>query len=164
MRTWSRRTWPKGSAGGDNEEMAVKPVPDGLHTVTPYLRVNGARKLLDFVQQVFGAAIRERMERPDGSIMHAEVTIGDSTVMLADGDEKSTPFPAMLYIYLPDVDAVYQRAIAAGATSLRAPADEFYGDRNSGVRDQFGNEWWIGTHIEDVSPEEIERRMKSMRA
>jgi len=136
----------------------VKPIPDGYHTVTPYLVVSGVARLLEFQQQAFGATVIERMTRPDGTVMHAEVRLGDSMVMLGEPQEASQAMPAMLYLYLEDVDAVYRRALAAGATSVREPATQFYGDRNCGVRDACGNQWWIATHVENVSPEEMKRR------
>jgi PhnB protein len=139
--------------------MAVKPVPEGLHTVTPYLRVEGAAKLIEFLKQTFGAGEEYRAYRPDGGIMHAQVRIGNSSVMLADATSESPPQQVTLYVFLEDTDATYRRALDAGGVSLREPADQFYGDRNAGVRDPWGNEWWIATHIEDVSPGELERRV-----
>ena len=139
------------------------PVPPGYTTVTPYLCVSDAAKLIDFLKQAFDAQLLFKMDGPGGRIMHAEMTIGDSRIMLAQpapGQETH----AMIHLYLPDVDAFYARAIAAGATSVREPADQFYGDRSGGVRDQFGNQWYIATHVEDVSQEEMERRMAAMKA
>lgn len=133
-------------------------MPEGYHTVTPYLLVRGADRLIDFLQQVFDAEETERMQRPDGSIMHAEVRIGDSVVMLGEATGDHERMPAMLHVYLEDTDAAYRRALAAGATSLQEPEDQFYGDRTGGVQDAFGNQWWLATHVEDVSPEEMQRR------
>lgn len=141
--------------------MAVKPIPDGYHSVTPYLIVQGAAGLIDFMKQVFNGEAFVRMERPDGTILHAEVRIGDSVVMLSDAGDESTPMPGMLHLYVNDADATYRRALAAGATSLQEPENQFYGDRSAGVKDQFGNQWWIATHIEDVSPEEMARRSEA---
>lgn len=138
--------------------MAVKPIPDGYHSVTPYLTVHGADKLIEFLKQAFGAEERERFLRPDGAIMHAEVKVGDSILMLAEANEQWQPRPVMLYLYVPDTDATYRRAIEAGGSSLMEPANQFYGDRNAGVTDPSGNSWWIATHVEDVSQEEMERR------
>jgi PhnB protein len=138
--------------------MSVKPIPDGYHSVTPYLIVEGAPKLIDFVTEAFGAEERERMIRADGTIGHAEVRIGDSVVMLAEASAQWKPMPAAIYLYVPDTDAVYRRALEAGASSMMEPADQFYGDRNAGVKDPTGNLWWIGTHKEDVPREELERR------
>lgn len=137
---------------------SVKPIPDGYHTITPYLAVQGASKLLDFLKRTFDAEVVERLERPDGSLGHAEVKIGDSRLMVGEPGDPAQVMPAMLYAYVSDVDATYQRALAAGAVSLQAPADQFYGDRNAGVQDPFGNRWWVATHKEDVSPEEMKRR------
>jgi PhnB protein len=139
------------------------PVPPGYSTVTPYLCVADPAKLIDFLKQAFGAQLIFKMDGPGGRIMHAEMTIGDSRIMLgqpAPGQETH----AMLHLYMPDVDKVYARAIAAGATSVREPADQFYGDRSGGVRDEFGNQWHIATHVEDVSKEEMDRRMAAMKA
>ena len=138
--------------------MAVKPIPDGYHSVTPYLSVPGVAKLLDFLQQAFEAQELHRMPRPDGTIMHAEVMIGDSLVMMGEPMGSSQPMFGSLYLYVHDVDAVYKRALQAGATSTSEPADQFYGDRSAGVKNPVGNQWWIATHKEDVPPEEITKR------
>ncbi len=138
--------------------MAVKPIPDGFHTVTPYLLVSGVPKLLDFLKNAFDAEVTECMDAPDGSVMHAAVKIGDSCVMMGDPRGTREPTPASLYLYVPDTDVVYQQAIAAGGTSVMEPADQFYGDRNAGVKDPVGNTWWIATHIEDVPPDELRKR------
>jgi PhnB protein len=134
-----------------------------MHTVTPYLRVDGAAQLIEFLQLVFLGGIIERLMNPDGTVMHAQLKIGDSTVMVSDTRGTMAPFPACLYIYLGDPGAAYARALAAGALSLREPTNEFYGDRSAGVRDSWGNEWWLATHVEDVSTEEMERRMQALR-
>lgn len=139
------------------------PVPPGYATVTPYLCVADAGKLIEFLKQAFAAELIFRMDRPDGAVAHAEVKIGDSKVMIGQ-PEPGQETQAMLHLYVPDTDAVYARAMAAGATSIREPADQFYGDRSGGVRDISGNQWWIATHVEDVAPEEMERRMASMKA
>ena len=138
--------------------MAVKSIPDGYHSVTPYLTVQGAAKLLDFLKQAFAAIELHRMTRPDGTVGHAEVRIGDSVVMLAEARDEWKPMPGAMYLYVNDTDAAYQRALQAGATSLMEPADQFYGDRNAGVKDPVGNHWWIATHKEDVPPEELAKR------
>ena len=136
----------------------VKPIPDGFHSITPYLAVPGVAKLIDFLKQAFDAKETERMMRPDGTVHHAEVLIGNSKVMMGEPVAPRQPMPAMLYLYLADVDAAYRRAIEAGAISLAEPADQFYGDRHGGVQDPSGNQWWIATHFEDVAPEEMQRR------
>jgi PhnB protein len=139
--------------------MAVKPVPDGYHTVTPYLIVPGVGRLLDFVKNAFDAKpMMEPMTAPDGKIVHAEVQIGDSRVMMGESSEKHPPMPAMINLYVPDCDAVYQKALKAGGVSEMPPTDQFYGDRSAGVRDPSGNRWYVSTHKEDVSPEEMKRR------
>jgi uncharacterized glyoxalase superfamily protein PhnB len=134
------------------------PIPSGYHTVTPYMRVTGAAGLIEFLQRAFGAQENHRSLAPDGSIMHADITIGDSHVMLTEGMENFPPLPGSNFLYVADVDATYRSALDAGATSMMEPSDQFYGDRTGGVRDPFGNEWWIGTHIEDLSAEELHRR------
>lgn len=141
----------------------VKPIPDGFHTITPYLVVDGAEKLIDFMQKAFGAKHdHEPTMRPDGTLMHATLKIGDSTLMLSDASEHAQATQVMLYLYVPDVDAAYQKALKAGATSLMEPADQFYGDRSGGVKDPAGNRWFLGTHIEDVSPAELKKRAAEM--
>jgi uncharacterized glyoxalase superfamily protein PhnB len=144
--------------------MAVKPKPDGYHTVTPYLVVDGAARLIDFLEEVFDAEQMERLDAPGGRIGHAEVRIGDSRVMMGDSHGEHAPMQMMLYVYVEDVDASFQRAIAAGGVSMQAPADQFYGDRSGGVKDPFGNVWWIATHIEDVAPAELKLRAQKRMA
>jgi PhnB protein len=143
-------------------DMAVNPIPEGYHSVTPYLVVDGAAQVLDFVKSAFGAEERMRMDTPDGKIGHAEVSIGDSIVMIADAptSDQGAHMPGVLHLYVDDADKTYAQAIEAGGTSLREPQDQFYGDRMAGVSDSVGNHWWIATHIEDLSPEEMGRRAK----
>ncbi|MBI5264584.1 MAG: VOC family protein [Bradyrhizobium sp.] len=137
----------------------AKPIPAGFHTITPYLIVSGAQNEIEFMQKGLGAeAVHEPTKRPDGSIMHATLKIGNSMLMLADASEHAAPTSVMLYLYVPDVDAAYRRAMEAGATSVMEPADQFYGDRSGGVKDPAGNTWFFGTHIEDVAPDELKRR------
>jgi PhnB protein len=152
--------------------MPVQPVPEGYHTVTPYLAVDDATAVIDFYQRAFGAKERGRMAGPDGKIAHAELAIGDSLVMLSD------PFPQFLtrppkelggtsvgvFLYVDDVDAIYKQAIDAGATSAMEPADQFWGDRFGSVTDPFGHSWQIATHVEDVSPEEMAKRAEEWMA
>jgi len=143
----------------------VKPVPEGYHTVTPYLIVNAGAKALDFYARAFGAIERLRIDA-GGKIGHAEITIGDSCIMLADehpeigalGPTTVGGSPVSLHLYVEDVDAAVARAVAAGATLVRPVADQFYGDRVGGVADPFGHRWFIATHKEDLSPEELRRR------
>ena len=125
---------------------AVNPIPKGFHSLTPYLIVQGAGRLLEFMKQAIGAEERLRVPKPDGTIMHAEVRIGDSPVELADATEQHPPGPTALHLYVSDADAVYQRAIQAGATSTHEPVDQPYGDREAGVKDPCGNYWYIATH------------------
>ena len=146
--------------------MAVQPIPEGYRSVIPYLAVDDAAGAIDFYQRAFGAKERSRMPMPDGKVAHAELEIGDSMVMLSD------PFPQSavqtpkelggttvgVFCYVEDVDAVYKRAVDAGATSRMEPEDQFWGDRFAQVIDPFGHHWQLATHVEDVSPEEMERR------
>ncbi|HET6881339.1 MAG TPA: VOC family protein [Pirellulales bacterium] len=141
--------------------MTVKSIPEGYHTITPYLVVRGAASLIEFLQRALDAVEIHRLTRPDGGLGHAEVQIGDSRIMLGEPMGDQPPVPAMLYLYVPDVDAVYRRALDAGATSIKEPADQFYGDRNAGIKDPCDNLWWIATHVEDVSQEEMARRAAS---
>jgi PhnB protein len=140
--------------------MAVKAIPDGYHSVTPTLVVKGAAKLIEFMSQAFGAEEAFRMPAPTGEIMHAEVRIGDSVVMLNDA-MRQPPITSSLFLYVTDVDQVYQRAIKAGASSVVEPANMFWGDRMAQVQDEFGNQWSLATHVEDVPPEEIAKRAEA---
>jgi uncharacterized glyoxalase superfamily protein PhnB len=141
--------------------MAVNYIPKGAQTVTPYLAVKGVAALIDFLRTTFDAQEIDRTVNPDGRIMNAEVVIGTSRLMMGDPGDRP-PETAMLYVYVPDCDAVYAKALAAGATSIMAPADMFYGDRSGAVQDRSGNKWWIATHKEDVSHDEIVRRAAAM--
>lgn len=143
--------------------MAVKPIPEGYHSVTPYLVCNNAAKVIDFAKAVFDAKELFRMDAPGGKIGHAEIRIGDSVVMLSDGGGDHPPMPAMLNVYLPDVDAAFKRALDAGGTATRPVENQFYGDRSGTVKDAGDNQWSISTHVEDVAPEEMERRMKAQK-
>src|SRR5947209_5365239 len=138
--------------------MAAEYMPSGHHTVTPYLVVKGAERLMTFITDVLDGTEMVRMQGPDGRLAHAEMRVGDSIVMLADTPASGEETSSMLHLYVPDSDATYQRAMQAGATSLREPQDEFYGDRMSGVQDSTGIKWYFATHVEDVSEEEMGRR------
>jgi len=138
--------------------MSVKPVPDGYHSVTPYLVVESVPRLLEFLRAAFGAVETERIDDGTGKILHAEVRVGDSMVMMGEAMDRLPPMPAVLYLYVNEVDAVHRRAVQAGATSLAEPADQFYGDRSGAVKDPCGNQWWIATRVEEVSKEELNRR------
>jgi uncharacterized glyoxalase superfamily protein PhnB len=139
--------------------MAVKPIPDGFHTVTPYMTVRSAEKVIAFLKAAFNAEIdHDPIKRPDGSVMHAHIKIGNSRVMIADESEMAKATPSTLYLYIPDVDMVYKRAVKAGGETIMEPTDMFYGDRSGGVKDPSGNSWFVATHIEDVAPTEIAKR------
>ena len=138
--------------------MPVKPIPEGYHTVTPYLTVVDAAAQIEFLKRAFGAEETERHTDNKGKVRHAEVRVGDSKVMIGQARDEWTPRQATFYLYVDDVDSVYKRAMAAGGKSVREPTNEAYGDRCGGVEDSQGNQWWVATHMEDVSPEEIQRR------
>jgi PhnB protein len=129
--------------------------------MTPCLVAEGASKLIEFLKQAFGAEERFKMARPDGGIMHAEIKIGDSILMLGEATDQWKPITGAIYLYVNNADAVYKRALQAGATSIMEPMDQFYGDRHGGVKDPAGNIWWIATHKEDVPPEELKKRAEA---
>ncbi len=143
--------------------MPVRPVPEGYHTVTPYLTSRDAAALLDFVTRAFGAESGHVMRGPDGAIMHADVTIGDSHVMMGQAGGQWPAMPAQLYLYVSDCDATFAQAVAAGGIVVQEPQTQFYGNRHGCVRDANGNLWWMATHVEDVGEEEMARRMKDAR-
>jgi PhnB protein len=137
--------------------MAAKFQPDGYHTLTPFFQVEDADAFMTFVTAVFSAEETEVIRRPDGRVGHAELRIGDSLLMLAEGDR----MPIAVYVYLPDVDSVYARALGAGATASSEPADQFWGDRQGAFRDAWGNMWFVATHREDVPVAELQRQMEA---
>jgi PhnB protein len=138
--------------------MTVKPIPDGYHTVTPYLMVANAAEFIEFMSTVFDAKTTEQLMRPDGKIGHTELRIGDSMIMLSEASESHPPTPVMLHVYVADVDAVFERAVRAGGTAVSKPSNQFYGDRSGGVKEPSGNTVWIATHIEDGAADELKRR------
>ncbi len=149
--------------------MAVKPVPDGYHSVTPYLIIKGASRAIDFYKTAFGAQEIMRFPGPNGTIGHAELRIGDSVIMLADeqqahfrSPESYGGSPVSLMIYVPDVDKTFKQAVDNGAKEIRAVQDQFYGDRSGNLVDPFGHVWTVATHVEDVSAEEMKRRMEAL--
>jgi PhnB protein len=152
--------------------MAVQPIPDGYHTVTPYLTVDDAVKAIEYYKKAFGAKERVRMDTPDGKIGHAELEIGDSLVMLSDPFPQASTQPpkelggtsASVFLYVEDVDAVVKKAVDAGATVTMEVADQFWGDRFGSVQDPFGHVWSIATHVEDVAPEDMAERAKAAMA
>lgn len=150
----------------------VKFIPEGASAVTPYLSVANAAEMIEFYKKVFGALETMRLKQPDGRIGHAELKLNGASIMLADefpemgirspeslGAARS---PVSIHLYVENVDEVYQRALAAGATSLREPADQFYGERNAQVRDPSGHCWDLSTQIEEVSPAEMQKRFNAM--
>jgi len=142
--------------------MPVRAIPEGHHTVTPYLTVRDAAKVIDFLKQAFGAEVTyEPLKQPSGSIVHAEVKIGDSYVMIAEESEMAKATPSSVYLYVPKVDSVYQQAVDAGGQTIMEPMDMFYGDRCGGVKDPSGNSWMIATHKEDLTPLDLAKRTKA---
>ncbi len=137
--------------------------PAGFYSVTPYLTAQGVPKLLEFLKNAFGAEVLYCQQRPDGTIGHAQVRIGDSIVEMGEAPEQWKAMKAALHLYVPDADTVYKRAIEAGGTSLHEPADMFYGERSGGVMDPSGNHWYIATHTEDLTEEELKQRMEAMK-
>jgi PhnB protein len=145
-------------------------IPKEFHTVTPYLVIKGAAQAIEYYKNVFGAQVLVRMDGPKGTVGHAELKIGDSIIMLADEnpamDNKSAATigatPVSLYVYLPDVDRVVEKAVSEGAKLLKPVEDQFYGDRSGFLQDPFGHRWGIATHVEDVSAEEMKERMKKV--
>ena len=152
--------------------MAVKPIPEGYHAITPYLAVDDAARAIDFYKQAFGAKERMRMPAPEGKIGHAELEIGDSLLMLADSFPQSTSKPpaelggtsAVFFIYVEDVDSVVQQAVDAGATLDSPVEDMFWGDRSGRITDPFGHPWQLATHVEDVPPDQMAERAKEAMA
>ncbi len=148
----------------------VKPIPEGYHNVTPYLVIKGAAAAIDFYKQALGAVEVMRMPQPDGRVGHAELKFGDSFVMLADefpemnvvGPKTLGNTSVALLLYVDDVDKAVERAVSLGATIKKPIADQFYGDRTGTIEDPFGHKWTLAVHLEDVSPEEMERRMAAM--
>jgi len=148
----------------------ANPIPNGFHSLTPYLCVSDAARAIEFYDKAFGATLIMRLAEPGGRVGHAELQVGDSVIMLADehpeyGVRSPRAFggsPVSLHLYVEDVDAVVARAVAAGAKVVHPVADKFYGDRSGRVEDPFGHVWDIGTHKEDVSPAEVERRYAAM--
>ncbi|HTS66105.1 MAG TPA: VOC family protein [Candidatus Acidoferrales bacterium] len=141
-----------------------KPIPEGYHTVTPYLVVERAAETIEFMKRAFGAKLLFQTTKPDGSIGHSELRIGDSMVMLGSAGDQWRAMPAMIYLYVEDVDAVYSKAIEAGAEAIMPLKDQYYGDRSGGVKDVSGNYWWIATHKEDVTEDEMKRRQATAQA
>jgi PhnB protein len=140
--------------------MGVKPIPDGFHAVTPYLVVKDVGKEIEFLQKAFDAKVRYRMDMPSGCTSHAEVQIRDSIVMMGMASEQHPAMPVMLYLYVEDCDAAFKKAVAAGGKSMQEPKTMFYGDRSGAVTDESGNQWWVATHVEDVSEEELAKRAR----
>ncbi len=148
--------------------MAVKPIPDEYSTITPYLYFDGAAKAIDWYKQAFGAEERGRIPGPNGAIGHAEIGIGDSVIMMADMPDQSPAklgrVTASFVLYVEDVDSAFKKAVGAGAKELQPVEDKFYGDRMGTLADPFGHQWSLGTHIEDVSPEEMQKRSQAAMA
>ena len=138
--------------------MAVKPIPDGYGTVTPYLTVDDPAPVIEFLKKVLDAKEIFAMRDDEGNIGHAEVKVGTSILMLGKAHDQWKSRPGNFYVYVEDCDAIYEKALAAGATSISKPETQFYGDRHGGVTDSQGNNWWVATHVEDISPDDMKRR------
>ena len=143
--------------------MTVNPIREGFHAVTPYIFAEGASRLIDFVVAAFGAQVTSREDRPDGTIMHAELRIDNSMVMVGESSDEFGPMPCSIYLYVTDCDAVYQRALENGGVSVFDIMDLPSGERYGGVKDPCGNIWWIATHVEDLTPEEQEKRWREFK-
>ncbi len=143
--------------------MKVNPIPEGFHTVTPYLPVHHVKQTINFLKHAFDAKEVLVHSMPDGQIMNAEVKIGSSMVMLGEKPSDQKAWPAMLYMYVEDVDGVFKRAIKAGGKLVMEPVDHFYGDRSGAVEDPSGNQWWIASRKENISSEELEKRAAAMK-
>jgi len=140
----------------------TKPIPDEYRNVTPFIVVDNANGLIEFIGKAFGGTTRFKMDAPGGKVGHAEVMVGDSAIMIADPDERDLRAPAALHVYVDDVDRVFKTAVDAGGKSAGEPETHFYGDRSGCVADSWGNRWYISTHVEDVSPEEMTKRMAKL--
>jgi len=148
-----------------NSNNGVKYQPEGMRTVSPYLMVDHVAQLIEFAETVFNGKLKSKLDRPDGTIMHAEIAVGDSVIMAGEPMDQYGSFPASMYIYVQDCDAIYEKAIQNGAVSIMVPTDmKHAGERYGGVKDPFGNIWWIATHIEDLTPEEQEKRIQEMKS
>jgi PhnB protein len=151
--------------------MTVKPVPEGYHTITPYLSIKGAAAAIDFYMQAFGAKVRFRLDMPNGQVGHAELKIGDTTIMLAEECAEEAAFhnplslggtSVALHLYVEDSDELFIQAVKAGGKVIKPVEDQFYGDRTGTLQDPYGHIWFIATHKEDLSPEELNRRAEEM--
>ena len=150
--------------------MPVKPLPEGYHSVTPYLMIKGAAEAIGFYQRAFGATELFRLAQPNGQIGHAEIKVGDSTIMLADPCEQGAfrnpqslgGSSVGLHVYVKDVDAQFAQALSAGAKAVKPVQDQFYGDRTGTLEDPFGHIWFLATHKEDLTPEEISQRAEAL--
>jgi uncharacterized glyoxalase superfamily protein PhnB len=144
--------------------MAVKPIPDGYHTITPYITVDDAGEVIEFLKKAFGAQETFAMRDEHGKVRHGEVKVGSSMVMLGSSHDQWKARPGNFYVYVEDVDAVYKQAVSAGGKPVSEPETQFYGDRHGAVADSQGNTWWVATHVEDVPEEELGRRAKEAAA
>jgi PhnB protein len=141
--------------------MPTKPIPEGFHSLTPYLFADGAVRLIEFISAAFEGEVMFQQRRPDGAVMHATIRIGDSMLMLADPTFEFGAMRSSIYLYVADCDSVYQRALDSGGVSVFPIMTLPSGERYGGVKDPCGNIWWVATHVEDVPPEERERRWKN---
>jgi uncharacterized glyoxalase superfamily protein PhnB len=143
--------------------MPTKPIPEGFHSITPYLFAEGAVRLIDFISAAFDGELIFQQKRPNGAIMHATMRIGDSKLMLADPTPEFAAMPTSIYLYVNDCDAVYQRALTSGGVSVFPIMTLPSGERYGGIQDPSGNIWWVATHVDDVPPDEEKRRWKEFK-
>jgi PhnB protein len=154
----------KAQAKSKPKAKKVQPIPAGYHSVTSYLVVRGLAQLLPFLEKAISIKVKHKFASPDGVVHHAEIKFGDSMIMLGEARPGQETHGSMLYLYVKDTDKLYHQAIKAGGESVMAPANQFYGDRNAGFKDPCGNQWFIATHVEDVPPKEMARRMAAAKA
>jgi PhnB protein len=143
--------------------MTAKTKPDGYHSITQMLTIKGAARLIEFLKAAFGAQQIMVIDEADGTVMHAELKIGDSIVMIGEAMKEHPPMPTSLYLYVADADAVYRTAVGAGGESVAEPANQFWGDRVASIKDPSGNVWWIATHVEDVDQDELMKRVQAFK-
>lgn len=145
-----------------NQKETVKAIPEGFRSLTPFIIVKDASKFIDFIKDAFDAKVIYVLKDESEMITHARATIGDSLIMIGEAAGEVQPASCVLYLYVEDVDTVYNKAVQANGFSIHGPQEEFYGDRSAGIRDAWNNQWWIATHVEDVNEEDVKLRLKNL--